>query len=738
MKLSSIVRLGLGMAAAGVLLQACVSASPDGDDGAAKGTSAQQLQANTSKVQPDLTTNLQTAPEVRAIVTFRSPELNLPHAKQYGHADRTRALRAIQDVGARVVGSVPRAKVHHRFQAVNAVALSVDAAAVETLRDLPEVESVVLDQSGSGNLLQALPLARLDVVQAAGFTGTGVTVAIVDSGVNRTHVDLADSLVAEACFCSGSSQGDGVGCCPNGQETQTGAGAAADDNGHGTNVTGIVTSNGSSAPKGGAPGAKFVAVKVLDANNGFNFSSDVIAGLDWIISNRPDVKIVNASLGTFALFPGTCDAEPSASPWKAAIDTLRANGVLFFASSGNQSSSTAMALPACVANTVAVGAVWDANVGAQSVFCSETSTAADKITCFTNSDSALDLLAPGAPMTSTGLGSNTATSTYYGTSQATPLSAACAALLLQKDPTLTPARIEAALKTSPKRITDTRNGLTFPRLDCGAALASLDTSCTPETNAAFCSRLGKNCGTVTGADNCGQTRTVSSCGSCTSPQTCGGAGTPNVCGTASCTPETNAAFCSRLGKNCGTVTGADNCGQTRTVSSCGSCTSPQTCGGAGTPNVCGTSCTPETNAAFCSRLGKNCGTVTGADNCGQTRTVSSCGSCTSPQTCGGAGTANVCGGGASTACSGLCTTPTQFAGPNFSSGNLGTAATCFQTAANLSGANCGNFASGRTFRVNNVLVTCNGGNISLPAKRNGGYCFQASAGNYPWAYFTSW
>lgn len=55
-------------------------------------------------------------------------------------------------------------------------------------------------------------------------------------------------------------------------------------------------------------------------------------------------------------------------------------------------------------------------------------------------------------------------------------------------------------------------------------------TCTPETDAAFCSRLGKNCGTVTAPDNCGQSRTVSSCGTCTSPQTCGGGGVPNVCG----------------------------------------------------------------------------------------------------------------------------------------------------------------------------------------------------------------
>lgn len=86
------------------------------------------------------------------------------------------------------------------------------------------------------------------------------------------------------------------------------------------------------------------------------------------------------------------------------------------------------------------------------------------------------------------------------------------------------------------------------------------------------------------------------------------------------------------------MTAADNCNVPRSAS-CGSCTSPQTCGA---NNVC--ACVPETNAQFCSRLGTNCGTVSGTDNCGFARSTA-CGTCSSPQTCGGGGTANVCGGG---------------------------------------------------------------------------------------------
>ena len=99
---------------------------------------------------------------------------------------------------------------------------------------------------------------------------------------------------------------------------------------------------------------------------------------------------------------------------------------------------------------------------------------------------------------------------------------------------------------------------------------------------------------------------------------------------------------------------------------------------------------------------------------------------------------NVCGGGSSAPCSGLCQNPVAFTNPSYQSGNLGTGATCHQTSALLSGANCGNFGSGRTFRINDMQVSCSGAPVSLPVKRKGGYCFQASAGDPGWSYFTTW
>jgi hypothetical protein len=166
---------------------------------------------------------------------------------------------------------------------------------------------------------------------------------------------------------------------------------------------------------------------------------------------------------------------------------------------------------------------------------------------------------------------------------------------------------------------------------CGGGGVPNVCACVPESNATLCQAAGKNCDAVEVTDRCGVTRTVS-CGTCQAPQTCGGGGSANVC---ACVSETAPQFCSRLGRNCGPVTASDNCGRWRTES-CGTCTAPETCGGGSTANVC--ACRPEADYTFCSRLGAQCGAVTGRDNCGAERTVANCGGCAYPKSCA----SNVC------------------------------------------------------------------------------------------------
>ena len=363
------------------------------------------------------------------------------------------------------------ARVTASWRNLDGFAADVTPESLAELEADPNVVRVDLDDGGTGGLAQSVPLVGGDKTRAIGATGRGVSVAVLDSGVDETHPDLAGRIADEQCFCTDL---DGNGCCPNHQSTQSGPGAAADDNGHGTNVTGIIASRGIVTKSPGiAPDVTLVIVKVLDRDNTFRSGSQVLSGLDWLIDNHPEVRVVNMSLYTSALFEGNCDSAASFTMLFAeAVRTLRARGTLVFACSGNESSAKLMGAPACVEAAVSVGAVYDADIGPFAFgSCHDATTAADQIACFSDSNATLDLLGPGALITSDGRGGGT--STYAGTSQATPHAAGAAAVLWALKPRATPDEIESLLKSTGKPIADARNGVTTPRIDVYAAVQEL-------------------------------------------------------------------------------------------------------------------------------------------------------------------------------------------------------------------------------------------------------------------------
>jgi len=200
------------------------------------------------------------------------------------------------------------------------------------------------------------------------------------------------------------------------------------------------------------------------------YTSDQILGLQQVyaLSSTYHIAAVNMSLGAGKYFSqSTCDAENTSI--KAIIDTLRSVNIPTITASGNDGFATSMAAPACLSSAISVGATFDAagynnncagnNLGISNI---------DSILCESDSASFLNLLAPGAEITSSMPGGGF--STWYGTSMAAPFVTGAWAIMKQKNTSLTIATGLNALSSTGVTITDPRNGIVKPRIQISAAL----------------------------------------------------------------------------------------------------------------------------------------------------------------------------------------------------------------------------------------------------------------------------
>ncbi|HEX6085838.1 MAG TPA: S8 family serine peptidase [Thermoanaerobaculia bacterium] len=338
--------------------------------------------------------------------------------------------------------------------------LDVSAEELTALRHDPNVVAVTIDEGGQGGLAQSVPVIGAHVLRAQGVDGRGQTIAVLDTGIDTDHPDFAGRIVAEACFCDNL---DGTGCCPGGAKQRFGPGSAEDDHRHGTHVAGIAAGGGAVAAPGVAPAAEIIAVKVMDSANRFKSFKQIHDALLWIADHHPEVDAINMSLGTFSRYePAQCDSTAISIGVQPVIARLRQRGVLIAACSGNDGDTTALWLPACMSEVLAVGATFDVP-GSRGT--------PDAVVSFTNSSPSLDILAPGADITAARRDGGTVA--LSGTSMATPHVAGTLLLIRQvSGPHLSADFLQELLRRTGKPVLDTRNGLTFPRLDALAAVTA--------------------------------------------------------------------------------------------------------------------------------------------------------------------------------------------------------------------------------------------------------------------------
>ena len=370
---------------------------------------------------------------------------------------RARVVRRVRVEGGRTVrtyGSLPF------------VSVEASGATVRRLLSSTDVEAVLPDEQFRVALTTSSAVVGAPAAWAAGYDGTGQTVAVLDSGVQADHPFLGGRVVDEACFSRSLT-------CPNGQATQRGPGSAAPCTydaracGHGTHVAGIVAGQGSTG-SGTGRGASISAVQVFSRLDSVaecggqptcavSWTSDILAGLDHVAAlarTRP-VAAVNLSLGGGS-FSGACDGSQPAMT--RAIDTLLRLGVVTVAASGNDGLVEAVASPACISTALAVGAT-------------ASTPTSDDVTTWSNSSAMLDLLAPGFRIRSSYPGSTEAT--LSGTSMAAPHVAGALAVLRQNSPTAPPDQLVAALLSTGKPVLDARQQRTTPRVQIDRALLAL-------------------------------------------------------------------------------------------------------------------------------------------------------------------------------------------------------------------------------------------------------------------------
>jgi subtilisin family serine protease len=278
-----------------------------------------------------------------------------------------------------------------------------------------------LDRKVSASLAESTAQIGAPSAWQAGLTGSGIKVAVLDTGIDATHPDVAGQIEKAQDF--------------------SGSGDTADRFGHGTHVAATVAGTGHGSggrEKGVAPGAKLLIGKVLD-DTGNGYESSIIEGMQWAVDSG--ARVVNMSLG----------GEPTdgTDPMAAAVNALSArSGALFVVAAGNEGATSTVGTPGSADAALTVGAVDAADQLAE--FSSRGPRAGDSGLKPEITAPGVDIVAARAAGTTMGDPVDALYTSASGTSMATPHVAGAAAIIAGQHPGWTGAQIKDALVSTAK------------------------------------------------------------------------------------------------------------------------------------------------------------------------------------------------------------------------------------------------------------------------------------------------
>ena len=295
-------------------------------------------------------------------------------------------------------------QIKYTYNLIPAIAASVPEVAIEALKKNPNITDVELDSmvyALDTELESSWGVERIGAgdVHDSGNKGTGIKVAIIDSGIDYLHEDLKANYIEGWDFVNNDSD-------------------PMDDDGHGTHVAGTVAAEDDSGGViGVAPEASLYALKVLN-KEGVGYVSDVILAVQWATEN--EIQVINMSLG---------GRKNIFLEW--ACDSAYSNDLLLVAAAGN---GGAVIYPAAYSSVIAVSAT-DSN---------------DDLAYFSSTGKQVELAAPGVDINSTLLGGGYGEKS--GTSMASPHVAGTAALVWKANPSWSNDKVRAKLQETAEDI----------------------------------------------------------------------------------------------------------------------------------------------------------------------------------------------------------------------------------------------------------------------------------------------
>lgn len=390
--------------------------------------------------------------------------------------------QSVRDVAMDIEQASKGSRVLEAAKSPNFFVAEVDVPTLNTLKKDKRVQAVYEDQLSVPFREGGARLISSSEAHQAGYTGTGTTIAVLDTGIDRDHPYFAGRIVDEACFSSSDASDRTVSLCPNNEPTQTGPGAADAEipqcvsNGsnlcfHGSHVAGIAAGGTSAGtPSDGvAPGARILAIQVFNRADDpatcggrapclRSYTSDQKLALEYImrVVKAHNIAAVNLSLGSGGPFTEACDANARAAALKQEFDALLAQNVASVVAAGNNGFDNGVSTPACISSAVTVGAT----------------NGAARLASFTNRGPLLDLLAPGQNIRSAVPDDTYAT--VSGTSMSAPYVAGAFALMRQAFPDYTVEQSLRRLQDTGARISYSSGGrqVTAARVDVARATAT--------------------------------------------------------------------------------------------------------------------------------------------------------------------------------------------------------------------------------------------------------------------------